>query len=126
MDTNPLPKLSVSLPEADAGELLALLNAQSTEYAVGTTFKHEGGGAFVTIILPCVLTAVQVIATFLAAKLSSQNTQATDQSEAQEKEASPQLDIDSIRIKIDKVHVNVTEFSQNELERILGRSLEDD
>jgi len=117
--------ISVSVPEEEVQPLLTALDEAGAEYSQNTVFKHEGGGTFVTVLLPCVLTAVQVVAAFLAARLAQQSpTTDGDKSESDYDSPAP-APTTSARVKIAKVNVSEAGFSVEKVEEVIGQPLED-
>ncbi len=90
-------------------DLAARLDAAGISYARGTSREMTGEQFAVTVVLPTTLAAVQIVATFLAARYGN----------SAKREKPP-------RITIRKRTIFAKDFSVSEVETIIGEPLKSD
>ncbi|MCW2319211.1 hypothetical protein M2322_004780 [Rhodoblastus acidophilus] len=106
--------LSITLGSGDAETLIRALDEKQITYDTLLSSRNVGVEIFTTIVLPITLTAVQVVATFLAAKRDSKSDQ---KSEANVR-STP-------NIRIGHMKIGESNFSVELIEKTVGRPLDD-
>ena len=106
-------QITIELPQAEAEALISALATEGVAVDQADAARLTGEALFVVVLLPVALTAVQVAATFLAAR-------------RQKPPAAPETPaVAPARIRIGSMTIGDTQFTIEAVEKAIGKPLDD-